>query len=116
MKHCIDCYFWESTGTEPYRGYCKLGSVNCITAIFNHQSPTRFLGKNNVKPISEPIKGGKDETKGRIAFMTDEEMVKAHQNRRKQNPIYPDMRTLTEESKAELRKLRREKKNVSKTT
>ena len=108
MKKCIDCYFWDSTGTEPYQGYCRLGSADCITAIFNHRPATRFLDKN-VELISKPMKGGKGETKGRIAFMTNEDMVKAHQNKQRQNPTYPDTRILTDESKEMLRKERRKK-------
>ena len=97
-KYCLNCAHWKDDG-------CALQSVDCITALFNNKKPTRFLAKDEVEPVSE-IKQGGDvyKAKNDLAFMTDEYLVKAQQSRQRQNPMYPDVRTLTDESKKQLRK------------
>lgn len=40
------CRFWQQTGKESYQGECKLGSVSCITAVFNHEKPSRWMAKD----------------------------------------------------------------------
>jgi len=106
MKDCINCIHWHPTGEKDYQGYCTT-SINCV----NSKSRPRFTPKTEVKPISEIRlrQGSEDGIKGQTAFMSDEDYAKAHYNKQKQNPTYPDMRQLTEESKKELRKLGRRK-------
>ena len=111
MSKCFECYHWEQDGTEPYQGHCKLYSINCITAVFNGKAPTSFLAKDDVESILEPkLKGGEKRVKGELIFMNDEYLVKAAQSKRLQNPIYPDMREPTDESKKMIRKWKRERK------
>ena len=109
---CYTCHFWNQDGTEAYQGHCGLYSINCITAVFSNKTPTRFVKKEEVKVISElKLKGSEeDKVKGETIFMDDENYVDARQNRRRQNATYPDITELTDESKAELRKLGRRRK------
>jgi len=108
MKDCIDCIHWKSTGEEDYQGNCGLYSVTCITAIFNHKTPTNFTNKNESNPVSElKSEGGDSRVKRSTAFPSDKELVKAQLSRQRQTPLYLDMRTLTDKSKKELRKRRR---------
>lgn len=37
------CLFWVSEGSKPWPGYCGLGSSTCLTRVFNHENPTRWL-------------------------------------------------------------------------
>ena len=37
------CLFWHQDGEEKYQGHCDLGSCECLTAVFNHRDPTRWL-------------------------------------------------------------------------
>lgn len=98
---CFDCSHWKQTGLEPYQGYCIV-SGECANAVMHGRPPTRFLSKDEIKPISEIIlKGGENRTKG--TGMSNEDLVKAKQMRQRQNPVRPDIRTLTEESKKMLR-------------
>ena len=106
MKYCIDCTHWKSTGTEPHQGCCGLRSISCI----NSSSKPNFLDKEDVKHIPERLKkGDRDKVKGQTAFINGEELAKALQSRQRDIPMYPDMRQLTEESKKELRRVRRRK-------
>ena len=109
MRKCIDCYFWYPTGLEPYQGYCKLGSIECITAVFNHKPPTRFLEKDDDQTIPKPQRDEEGKI-GRRSIMSSEETADAQRSRMSNIPQYPDMRTLTDESKAELRKLGKRRK------
>lgn len=62
------------------------------------------MHKDEAKPIPGIMKiGGEDKIRGRNV-VSDENIVKAHQNRQRHTPIYPDMRTLTDESKKLLRR------------
>ncbi len=113
-KDCIDCIHWHSTGDEEYQGYCY--SSECSTAVCNHKTLTRFMSKNEVDPISE-IKlkqGGRGEIKitnmstlSLEVKMSDEDFVKARCSKKRQNPIHPDVRELTDESKQLTRKRRK---------
>ena len=102
-KECINCIYWHSTGREPYQGGCIV-SINCI----NSENRPRFTPRDKVDPISE-IKlrqGGKYEIK-ETSIMSDEDFIKAQQSKKRQNPIHPDVRQLTDESKQLMRKRRK---------
>ena len=98
MKECNDCIHWHSTGTEPYQGYC-MTSAECVNAK-NHP---RFLDKND-EPIPEIKHWSTDKVRGHIAFTNTDS---AGISRKRQSPVYPDVRTLTDESKKLLRKRRK---------
>ena len=106
MNKCIDCLHWHSSGDQPYQGYC-ITSATCV----NTKNHPRFTPKAEVNPIPEMRlrQGGDIQAKGRTAFISDEDIVKALQSRQRETPLYQDMRTLTDESKKELRKERRKK-------
>lgn len=103
MRNCLDCIHWHITGPQPYQGECHI-SINCI----NSETRPRYTPRDTVGPISE-IKlrqGGRDEVKG-TSVISDEDLVKAQRSKQRQNPIHPDMRQLTDESKQLMRKRRK---------
>ena len=102
MKNCTDCNYWHPTGKEPYEGYCHV-SINCI----NSPSRPRHTPKDEVKPLSDILlKEIKvDKVKGTIAYI-DANLAQASRER-SPAPMYPDMRQLTDSSKAELRRIAR---------
>ena len=109
MRICIDCIHWKPTGERPYEGFC-MTSVICTNSE-SHLS--RFTSKTEMSIPKKIFMTGEPKVKGRIAFMTNEDLTKAIYSKQKQSPEHPDMRELTDESKKELRKGRR--KHVSET-
>ena len=105
MSKCFECHFWKQEAELP-QGYCGLGSVTCITAVFNGKPATRFMKKSEVKPISEPKRSNENKVKGQTIFMTNKALVVAQQNKQRQVVQYPDMKELTDESKKQMRKRR----------
>ena len=101
--NCIECAHWKSTGKE----HCGLYSLTCT----NSKTHPNFLGKSEVKfiPKIRLNQGGRNKVKGQTAFINGEELSKALQSRARDIPMYPDMRQLTDESKKELRRIRRRK-------
>ena len=114
MKKCIDCIHWNSTGEQEYQGHCII-SVECV----NSKNHPRYLNKKDVIiPIYKPKLKHEDNIEIKTRSMTipqvrhvmsNKELANAAENRRTQNPDYPDIRTLTDESKKKIRELKRRK-------
>lgn len=46
------CLFWVQDGQKEYQGHCGLESCECLTAVFNHRNPTRWLPPKLIEEIS----------------------------------------------------------------
>ena len=101
IKNCQTCAFWRQDNEQCP---CGLGSVTCINAIVNHKPPTRWMSVEDIKPLRQPMVTADTIPKGRELFMNSEEYTGAKENKDRNVVMYPDMRELTDESKAQLRK------------
>ena len=54
-RYCYNCVCWKWSGVTSSSGYCSLYSVSCITAVFNHEKPPRFLSMDLMKGGNENV-------------------------------------------------------------
>lgn len=47
--NCYNCGLWHQTGKHEWQGYCGISSGNCATSILNHESPPRWINREEMK-------------------------------------------------------------------